>query len=41
MNSHLNPKPYVAHDSVRVGSRSPWPLDRGMAVRIGGFAVLK
>ena len=40
MNRYANTKPYAAQAIARAGSRSPWPCD-GMAVRIGGFAVLK
>jgi len=40
MNRHANLKPSAAPSSARAGSRSP-RLREPLAVRIGGFAVLK
>jgi hypothetical protein len=41
MNSHANLKPDAAHADALAGSRLPWLPTEVMAVRIGGFAVLK
>jgi len=41
MNRHVNLKSCTAHPIARGGSRSPWPCDGAMAVRIDGIAVLK
>ena len=41
MNHHANLKPDAAHADALAGSRLPWLPTEVMAVRIGGFAVLK